>query len=87
MKCSCKFERDKISISSVIGEDINELSIFDSEYENNDNYDSEEEKIIQYANSNEPLNYEEMPTTVCESKSSHFYYLISIYLQHTPQFF
>ncbi len=63
-----------MSISSVIGEDLNELSIFDSEYENNDNFDSEEEKIIQYANSNEPLNFQEMPTSVCESILSFKYF-------------
>ncbi len=57
-----------MSISSVIGEDLNELSMFDSEFEDEANYDSEEDKIIQYANSNEPLNYEEMPTSVCASK-------------------
>ncbi len=71
MQCSCRFPRDKISLSSVIGEDMNELSMFDSEFENDAcEYDSEDDKIIQYAHSNEPLTYKEMPNAVKSSKLS-----------------
>ena len=61
----------------MIGEDINELSMFDSEFENDAAYDSEEDRIIQYARSNEPLTYKEMPPAVCQSKYISFrFYMI-----------
>ena len=41
--------------------------MFDSEFENQVAYDSEEDQIIQYADSNAPINYKEMPTSVCDS--------------------
>ena len=71
LQCSCNFSREKNSISSVFGEDLTTLSMFDSEFENQQqqvSYDSEEDQIIQYADSNAPLNYKEMPTSVCDSK-------------------
>lgn len=67
LQCSCRFPRERISLSSLIGEDINELSMFDSEFENEAVYDSEDDKIIQYAHSNEPLTYKEMPNAVKSS--------------------
>ncbi len=56
----------------MIGEDLSGLPLFEGvEGELVDNetvYDSEDDQIIQYADSNVPLNYKEMPTSVCESK-------------------
>ena len=37
---------------------------------------SDEDNIIQYAQSNEPLNYQEMPTSVCESMLFFFKFLL-----------
>ena len=51
-----------------MGEDMDEEYLFNDEYENDISYDSEEDKIIQYANSNEPLTYKEMPPAVYKSK-------------------
>ncbi len=68
LQCSCNFSREKNSISSVFGEDLT-LPMFDSEFENQVAYDSEEDQIIQYADSNAPLNYKEMPTSVCDSNN------------------
>ena len=51
----------------MFGED---LTMFNgnSKSESESIYDSEEDQIIQYADSNVPLNYKEMPTSVCDSK-------------------
>lgn len=69
LQCSCYKLREKNSISSVFGEELNVYSIFDeNEIEEDSMYDSEEDNITQYAQSNPPLNYQEMPTSVCESK-------------------
>lgn len=50
-----------------------DLTMFNSnsKFESEPAYDSEEDQIIQYADSNAPLNYKEMPTSVCDSKSIH----------------
>lgn len=74
LQCSCNRFRLKTSISSVIGEDLNNynnsaLFIDDAlmEEEQSDSmYDSEEDNISQYARSNEPLHYKEMPTMVID---------------------
>jgi hypothetical protein len=69
LECSChRLIREKTSISSVFGEDLHTYSIYEDEIDNDSNiYESDEDNIIQYAQSNEPLNYQEMPTSVCES--------------------
>ena len=69
LQCSCNHSfREKTSISSVFGEEINDFNIYESETGDEKEYDPEEDKIIQYADSNEPLTYQEMPVTVWESK-------------------
>ncbi len=56
-------------MGSVVGEEVNEFSMFNSEFENDVDYDSEEEKVMQYASSSkDPLTYKEMPHAVCQSK-------------------
>ena len=76
LQCSCFRIRDRTSISSVIGEDLNAYSIFDEEEISNEEdssiYDSEEDNILQYAQSNAPLNYQEMPPSVLQSKTQIF---------------
>ena len=69
LQCSCNFSREKTSISSVFGEDLTGLPLFENELDNETVIDSEDDQIIQYADSNVPLNYKEMPTAVCESKN------------------
>lgn len=73
VECSCNRSREVTSISSVIGEDLHAYNMFDSNVPDSKNVyeeDSEEEeedleeKILDYHN--EPLNYQEMPTAVCE---------------------
>jgi hypothetical protein len=63
------------SISSVIGEDLHAYNMFDSNVSDNKNvYEEEseegeevEEELEEKINyHNEPLNYQEMPTAVCE---------------------
>jgi len=51
----------------VFGEDLTMFNS-NSKSESEPIYDSEEDQIIQYADSNVPLNYKEMPTSVCDSK-------------------
>ncbi len=61
----------------MIGEDVNIYSSYGGngfgedmlveEDQSDSMYDSEEDNISQYAQSNEPLHYKEMPTLVCES--------------------
>ncbi len=75
LECSChRLIREKTSISSVFGEDLHGYSVYEDDGMDNENdsniiYDSDEDNIIQYAQSNEPLNFQEMPTSVCESKN------------------
>jgi hypothetical protein len=65
----------------VIGEDVNVYSSYGGntfgvedmlveETQSDSMYDSEEDNISQYARSNEPLHYKEMPPLVCQSKES-----------------
>lgn len=66
----------------MFGEHLNGFTAFDINSLNEDEsmYDSEEENLIQYAQSvqNEPLAYQEMPVSVCESnKFSHFGLILS----------
>jgi hypothetical protein len=61
----------------VIGEDVNIYSSYGDAFgtegmvaeedQSDSMYDSDEDNISQYAQSNEPLHYKEMPTLVCES--------------------
>ena len=79
--------REKTSISSVIGEDLTAFSVLEGDFngileeEQSDSmYDSEEDNISQYDQSNQPLHYKEMPTLVCDSKellhfATHFIHL------------
>lgn len=64
----------------MIGEDLSALPLFDNELDTVTIYDSEDDQIIQYADSNAPLNYKEMPTSVCDSKIILFL-LLSKHLQ------
>ncbi|CAF0713096.1 unnamed protein product [Brachionus calyciflorus] len=70
LQCSCFRIRDRTSISSVIGEDLHAYSIFDEEEVSEENssslYDSDEDNILQYAQTNQPINYGEMPTSVSQ---------------------
>jgi hypothetical protein len=71
LQCSCNRFREKTSISSMFGEHLNGFYDLNSMTNDDDDstYDSEEENLIQYAQStqNEPLAYQEMPVSVCES--------------------
>lgn len=54
-------------------------SIFDEEALNDDQnsiYDSEEDDILQFAQSNQPLNYQEMPPSVLQSNKKNLKYKI-----------
>ena len=66
LECSChRLTREKTSLSSVIGEDFHNYSLFEEKMDMESViYDSEEDNIIQFAESNEPLTYNEMPTSV-----------------------
>lgn len=82
LHCSClRHVREKTSISSVVGEDLHDLTnhieenraIYEAAYdevsdmeEHMDEEEDEEDKIIQYAHANDSLKYQEMSNTVCE---------------------
>ncbi len=74
LECSCdRLMRERTSLSSVIGEDFHNYSLFEEKMDMESVvYDSEDDNLIQYAHSNEPLNYDEMPTSVCEGSPLNF---------------
>ena len=86
LHCSClRHVREKTSISSVVGEDLHDLTnhieenraIYEAAYdemsdmeEQIDEEEDEEDKIIQYAHANDSLKYQEMSNTVCEGEQN-----------------
>jgi patatin-like phospholipase domain-containing protein 2 len=85
LECSCdRLAREKTSLSSVMGEDFHNYSLFEEKMDcESVVYDSEEDNLIQFADSNEPLNYREMPISVinvldvaCEENEGLVRYLI-----------
>ncbi len=78
LQCSCQRLRERSTIQSIVGEDfpLDDILIIKEEIS-----DSDEDQTIQYSkNAIEPLNYQEMPTPVCDGNLFSYFRFFFLYL-------